>query len=214
MVFHQILLATVLLGSVTTHADDVDDDLRQEMALLKEVVRDQNVRLSAMAAILEKQEAFLSQVDALRQEVVQLRKEAGNKSRGRRQSEAAAFSAYHARQEVLHQGDTLKFSQPIYNEGSMYDPQTGVATAPMDGTYIFTMTIEHWETQELRCYLMADGTNMVDVIIYPNGRSTQSSNTAVLGLTSGQRVWVQCDDGQVFGSDGFRGTTFSGAYLY
>jgi len=54
----------------------------------------------------------------------------------------------------------------------------------------------------------------VDVIIFPAGRSTQSSNTAVLGLTSGQEVWVSCDDGHVFGAQGFRGTTFTGAFLY
>jgi len=54
----------------------------------------------------------------------------------------------------------------------------------------------------------------VDVIIFPAGRSTQSSNTAVLGLTSGQRVWVNCDEGHVFGAQGFRGTTFTGAFLY
>jgi len=50
--------------------------------------------------------------------------------------------------------------------------------------------------------------------IFPGGRSTQSSNTAVLGLTSGQRIWVSCDEGHVFGAQGFRGTTFAGAFLY
>jgi len=52
-------------------------------------------------------------------------------------------------------------SDTLYNEGQMYDQSTGVATVPLSGTYMFTVTIEHWQTQELRCYLMVDGINQV-----------------------------------------------------
>jgi len=43
----------------------------------------------------------------------------------------------------------------------MYNPDTGIATVPLSGTYLFSVTIEHWNTQELRCYLRVDGINQV-----------------------------------------------------
>ncbi|KAH3838789.1 hypothetical protein DPMN_112204 [Dreissena polymorpha] len=58
-------------------------------------------------------------------------------------------------------------------------------------------------------------TQTVDVAINPNGSfCTQSSNTAVLDLIKGNAVWVICDEGHVYGDNGFHGTTFSGALLY
>jgi len=52
-------------------------------------------------------------------------------------------------------------SDILYNKGQMYNPSTGVATVPLSGTYLFSVTIEHWHTQELRCYLRVDGINQV-----------------------------------------------------
>ncbi|KAH3838800.1 hypothetical protein DPMN_112215 [Dreissena polymorpha] len=55
----------------------------------------------------------------------------------------------------------------------------------------------------------------VDIIINPNdSSSTLSSKTAVLGLIKGNAVWVSCNEGHVYGDNGFHGTTFTGALLY
>jgi len=46
----------------------------------------------------------------------------------------------------------------------MYDLSTGVATIPVSGTYLFTLTIEHWQTSQTVCYLLVDGSNQVRLI--------------------------------------------------
>lgn len=52
-------------------------------------------------------------------------------------------------------------SDTIYNEGQMYDLSTGVATVPVSGTYLFTLTIEHYQTHHIVCYILVDGSNQV-----------------------------------------------------
>ncbi|XP_052277851.1 uncharacterized protein LOC127876565 isoform X2 [Dreissena polymorpha] len=103
---------------------------------LDAIVRQQNDNITAL----------LVANNILKQEVAVLH-EKNVKDRVRRQSEAFGFTAYHDRDETLHQGQTLKFSRTIYNADSMYNPNTGVATIPVEGTYIFSVTIEHWQTQ-------------------------------------------------------------------
>ncbi|KAH3842717.1 hypothetical protein DPMN_116221 [Dreissena polymorpha] len=206
-----LMLMYVLVG--TCYYIHGCEDLQIRVASLEAAVQQQNATILTLLAAISEQTNAAKDMEDLKQEVDALRRK-GDNVRGRRQTEAFGFTAYHDREEALNKGDTLKFSRTLYNANSMYNPDTGVVTIPLDGTYIFSVTIEHWQTQELRCYLLVNGANMIDVIIYPDGKSTQSSNTAVLGLNVGSTVRVTCDQGNVFGADGFRGTTFSGVYLY
>ncbi|KAH3842713.1 complement C1q and tumor necrosis factor-related protein 9-like isoform X1 [Dreissena polymorpha] len=171
---------------------------------LDAIVRQQNDNITAL----------LVANNILKQEVAVLH-EKNVKDRVRRQSEAFGFTAYLDGDEHIHKGQTLKFNRTLYNANHMYNLNTGVVTIPVEGKYIFSVAIEHYQQQILRCYLLVNGENMIDVIIHADSHSlnTQSSNTAVLGLNAGNAVWVTCDEGHVFGDNSFRGTTFSGALL-
>jgi hypothetical protein len=132
---------------------------------------------------------------------------------GKRQTERVAFTAYLDHDQAVHSGNVLKFNQILYNVGNAYNVHTGIFTVPITGTYLFSFQVEDWRTGELKFYLMVDGQNMVDAIIGNTG-STQSGNTAILGLTVGNSVWIESAEGYAFGDNNFRGTTFCGAFLY
>lgn len=103
----------------------------------------------------------------------------------------------------------------LYNLGNAYNVHTGFFTAPVSGTYIFSFHIEEYDSPDLRAQLMVDGQHQISAIVAPHGTSTQSGNTAIIGLSVGQAVCITIrDEGQLYGSNTFRGTTFSGALLY
>ncbi|XP_045183918.2 complement C1q-like protein 4 isoform X1 [Mercenaria mercenaria] len=144
-----------------------------------------------------------------------LEERVNNLDGGRRsEKKAVAFTATLDHEVKVGNGDTLTFNNILNNAGNGYNSDTGIFTAPIAGTYIFAFHIEHWETKELTAQLMLDNTIQVSSVVYPGGKSTQSGNTAVIGLQMGQTVWVKTSEGQLYGSETFHGTTFSGALLY
>lgn len=126
-----------------------------------------------------------------------------------------AFTAFLDHRESYSPGDVLIFNRIISSYNNGYDPSTGIFTARAPGIYMFSFQIEHWNTMEFPVHLVVDNATQVSAIISTKQLSTQSGNTAVLELKSEQSVWIEADrDGELFGSDRSRGTTFTGAFLY
>lgn len=130
------------------------------------------------------------------------------------QMEKTAFTACLDHPQTYSAGQTLIFNKILYNKNNGYNVNTGLFTARSDGPYMFSFHIEHWATPELPVHLIVDNERQVSAVTAPHGTSTQAGNTIVLGLRAGQRVWIWLEkDGQLYGSDTFRGTCFSGAFI-
>jgi len=93
----------------------------------------------------------------------------------------------------------------------MYDPKTGIAHIPLNGTYLFTLTVEHWHSRSTRCNIVLDGKPLVTTVLSSAGRSTQSTNSVAL-LLKQKQLWVECNPGKFYGDHVTRVTTFSAIY--
>ncbi|XP_052759889.1 inner ear-specific collagen-like [Mya arenaria] len=153
-------------------------------------------------------------IERMELKLTNLEESIGHVNRGRRQAESVGFTAVLDHEEAVHTGNMVKFNKILYNAGNMYNPITGIATIPTNGVYLFSFSIEEWETPELSCRLKVDGVQKVGAVIVPNHHSDQAGNTAVLHLTKGQSVWVESTEGTVYGESGFYGTSFTGVLLY
>ena len=104
----------------------------------------------------------------------------------------------------------------ITNDGSGYDPQTGVFTCPTSGLYLFSFTVETFHTNSAYASLVANGNVIAHAIAEPfhSKQDAQGSNAAVLRLKRGNTVWIRATKNteHVFGGkNGFN--VFTGVYL-
>ena len=132
-----------------------------------------------------------------------------------------AFSAYLSH-EVNHMaiGHTIKCDKVLINDGNAYSPYTGAFTVPETGVYFLTFHIDAYSLHdETIVKLVVNNRNIVDADAKPGGvyGHQASGNSAIIQLNSGEKVWLeiyQVNDVQLYGSDAFRLTTFSGFMLY
>ncbi|KAL4229496.1 hypothetical protein ACF0H5_012536 [Mactra antiquata] len=137
-----------------------------------------------------------------------------------RQSERVAFTAY-----LDHNLDNLGIDHPIVynkvilNEGSAYNPTSGMFTCPMDGLFAFYFSVSTNGVNQIVAKLTVNGENKVDAIsdTYHEYHEAQGSNFVLVSLTAGQQVWIanyRWANRSVQDSDVSRFATFSGFYLY
>ncbi|KAK7133293.1 hypothetical protein R3I94_015233 [Phoxinus phoxinus] len=124
-----------------------------------------------------------------------------------------AFSA--ALQEAFSKNDVLKFSDVITNLGSGYDSSTGAFTCKTAGVYYFNFHIMK-SGQNLRVDLVLnDQTIVVSAVAVDVLHTDTASNSAVLQLKAGDRVYVQLKNSEVGKRDSqSRFSSFSGYLLY
>ncbi|KAK3097904.1 hypothetical protein FSP39_014297 [Pinctada imbricata] len=105
----------------------------------------------------------------------------------------------------------IKYDKVLTNKGSAYNTNTGIFTCPTTGTYVFT-----WST------MSGVYSNICDATIYHNGNGLLlsssnegggsyeevASNTLVLTMAVGDRVWIQTGTGTF--CNGYPWTGFSG----
>lgn len=105
------------------------------------------------------------------------------------------------------------FSQVLYNVQGGYDPRTGIYTAPINGTYVFSYHLTVHE-RVLKVGLFQNFTPVVKTTD-PKVLGT-TSQSVVLHLARGDRVWVQVKDevtnGMYAGPES--SSTFSGFLLH
>ena len=132
-------------------------------------------------------------------------------------SEQVAFTATVTQYMTSQHGQTLVFPHIITNVGGGYNGNTGVFTAPRDGVYVFFCKITSYsDPSDMYYEFILNGSAKTHNLVY--GRSANpyrtSSNSIVLQLTHGDRVWINMVNGGKHFSYGAGGDqTFSGYLL-
>lgn len=122
-----------------------------------------------------------------------------------------AFSAYSQSEESPAVGDTLVFTIIQLDENGVYD--TGIFTAPVSGTYMFSATLCTWPNKFVYAHFVADetiigATSSGDPILY-----ACSSGFAMARLPKGARVFLKVahiSTGPAIKEDEYRRNTYSG----
>lgn len=107
----------------------------------------------------------------------------------------------------------LKFDKIITNDGNGYDIESGRFTAPVNGTYHFTVVVAAQGRQKAAVTLKADGKMIFTVWAESIPTWSTASNTAILRLYQGQQVW-QVLLKPASALHGFMYSSFSGFMLY
>ena len=84
----------------------------------------------------------------------------------------------------------LVFSSVISNIGNGYSSSTGKFTAPVNGTFIFTVQLCVRTNHGANFGLVLDGTTVTNFYDYDHDYDTTLSTTVPLFLKQGQKVWV------------------------
>ncbi|XP_045190942.1 complement C1q-like protein 4 [Mercenaria mercenaria] len=127
-----------------------------------------------------------------------------------------AFYATHTQHDIRHlgQGQIIAFDQTVTNIGNAYNTHHGAVVAPVDGTYVFHVTLMGTLHNASNHYYTADidvddvGYSKFYIVPYE-----QSSHMFVIELKSGSAVSVKngrVDDGII----GKHYSAFSGFLLY
>uniref|UniRef100_A0A9J8BFP5 Cerebellin 7 n=1 Tax=Cyprinus carpio carpio TaxID=630221 RepID=A0A9J8BFP5_CYPCA len=87
---------------------------------------------------------------------------------------------------------TLVYSNVYVNEGSAYNPNTGIFTAPVKGAYFFSFSGHNRSSKVLNLGLFKNGEQMVIVFNNPLGdRYESTANSISLSLEKGDCVYVR-----------------------
>ncbi|KAK3597951.1 hypothetical protein CHS0354_042298 [Potamilus streckersoni] len=118
----------------------------------------------------------------------------------------AAFTAMFSSTPVaIIPGHSLIFDRVDYNEGNAYDPNIGIFTCPVSGTYLFfTSVLSDISSGQVQTEIVVNGLGKVRTLAFQDANHAQGSTAATLHCNAGQRVWVQ----GAYGSKAY-GLTFS-----
>ncbi|XP_069107912.1 heavy metal-binding protein HIP-like [Argopecten irradians] len=114
-----------------------------------------------------------------------------------------AFSvqtSHHDESLITHQ--TVLFPRVILNEGSAYDNLTGVFTCPESGVYHFSVTIMTFFNGEVETELVVNGNQVMLNYAGGNLRYNQGTNSVLVRLDVGDRVWVRILNNPTINKDG------------
>ncbi|XP_022088379.1 collagen alpha-1(X) chain-like [Acanthaster planci] len=128
---------------------------------------------------------------------------------------AVAFSAYRTTQ-VTGNGDVIIFDNIETNLGDGYNSQSGVFTCSMPGAYFFTTSL-HRIASTVRPHVQLKKNGRLVFSIYDTGDNNyhQSSNSAVINLALGDRVWLEFgSNNRGIYSDANRYSFFSGFLIF
>lgn len=103
----------------------------------------------------------------------------------------------------------------MYNYGGGYDNVTGVFTAPVDGTFLFTANICSYGNNYICFAIVVENTLMSSTLGYGvAGHPCFSLETIVL-LQAGNKVWIQTTySSNRVDQDGLRWNIFSGVLVH
>ncbi|XP_069122586.1 complement C1q-like protein 2 [Argopecten irradians] len=91
-----------------------------------------------------------------------------------------------------HSSLILVFDRIQSNFGNAYNKNNGIFTCTTSGTYVITWSIEVKENTAVRSYLEKNGQTMSLLsVTSPAISSSSSSQTSILHLTSGDRLYIE-----------------------
>jgi len=101
-------------------------------------------------------------------------------------------------------GQTIVFNQVDTNLGGGYSGTTGVFTAPVSGTYVFSLTFfMSYSSSYARygeLYIMQNNVQSIRVFVdlYSGANQGTASGTTVLSLNKGDQVYVQAGNADMY----------------
>ena len=108
----------------------------------------------------------------------------------------------------------MKFTHTVYNYGSGYDHSTGVFTAPVNGTYLFTTKLCAKLHNSIYYGIYVDSVPITNSTVHGSRAYTCNTLDAIVVLNATNKVWVQSIHSTgTFHTDLFRWNTFSGVLL-
>lgn len=113
-------------------------------------------------------------------------------------------------------GQTIVFPVIIENVGRGYDSSTGVFTAPVNGTYMFTTALCMNYQNELVSSIMVNGIQRSLTLFYGDADHSCHTADAVAVLKESHKVLVQVISGSgsvIDHTDSYRWNTFSGVLV-
>ncbi|XP_022107248.1 collagen alpha-1(X) chain-like [Acanthaster planci] len=127
---------------------------------------------------------------------------------------AIAFSAYRSSSVTGSNGDVIIFNNILTNLGNDYSLQSGVFTCSRPGAYFFTVTIQRMASSSDPYVKLKKNDQLVFSIYNTHDNYYHmSSNSAVLVLAAGDRVWLEFGFGGIY-SDSDRYCSFSGFLIH
>ncbi|XP_060592692.1 heavy metal-binding protein HIP-like [Ruditapes philippinarum] len=131
-----------------------------------------------------------------------------------------AFKArLHVDTTVTTFGQTIVFPTVIFNEGDAYNPNTGKFTAPVSGTYMFSLAFCVYSKKSLVVSIMIEETKYTTSMFYGDANHECLSADTVAIASAGQNIWVQVlpassiGPSKILDQDVYRWNTFSGALI-
>ena len=104
------------------------------------------------------------------------------------------FNAYHLTTDSPSIGHTLTFKSVITNIGNGYNTTMGQFTAPVNGTYSFTVQFCISSGKYAEFSLVLDGNVVIRLQENDDAYSYSSPSSSIpLFLKKGQKVWVQSE---------------------
>lgn len=107
-------------------------------------------------------------------------------------------------------GGTLVFDTVISNVGDGYNEKTGIFCAPLAGTYVFYISVNQFNNQDLGLDIVLNDLPKVRVIAHSSAHRQTGTNMVVLILKKGDHVWVKHSSGKGFNTENVPSTTFTG----
>ncbi|KAL4228033.1 positive regulation of adiponectin secretion [Mactra antiquata] len=125
-------------------------------------------------------------------------------------AEKPAFSAsLYNHATGLGNNQAIIFDNIFTNDLSGYSSSTGVFTAPINGTYFFTATVMSHTGEYLETEICLNGVSLVHMYSYDT-HFEQGTNSVVLVLKSGDKVWVRHYNTQGSKAYGYHWSSFTG----
>ncbi|KAL4239190.1 hypothetical protein ACF0H5_000007 [Mactra antiquata] len=94
----------------------------------------------------------------------------------------------------ITKGQKIIFDTVNLNIGGCFEKTTGVFTAPINGLYLFSVSIESYASNN-KAFLACNGAALSQIALYPSTldsyRYDQASTTATVQLKVGDRIWIE-----------------------
>ncbi|XP_053399322.1 uncharacterized protein LOC123558939 [Mercenaria mercenaria] len=107
-------------------------------------------------------------------------------------TETIAFKARVPADKSLETGQTILFTETMFNKGNGYDNMTGLFTVPVSGTYLFTIHLCIKYKMNMFYGIMVDNTVQTSGVFYDSTTDHCNTADAITVLKAGERVYVKC----------------------
>ncbi|XP_061195984.1 cerebellin-3-like [Saccostrea echinata] len=129
-------------------------------------------------------------------------------------SKRVAFTAGVLSDSTSWNSGTLVYNKVFNNVGGGYNPTNGIFTAPVEGEYVFYVSIQSYNANNIYVDIVLNGTSKVRAMANSyntNDRWETGTNLVTLRLQDGDMVWVRHHSGTGYHTHSdIPITTFSG----